>query len=288
MLLDRIDLPKNKEAILNHYPEEILSSDAFTQRSFKLFVNTIDHIDSISKMASDAYDSLKDSLSGAVFGEAVAIVKERDSADIQTKYAQSGARTVWSCALPLPNTLNDSQSHKWSSEEASVSKIVGGLASMVSLEGVNVTTIAREISNRVGARQPLINPGYYQDYTGSDMRSFTFDWDIIPRNAQESAQAKTIIKNLKRYSSPQVALGGVSLLSPYTFDILIGSETLNDMLKLRGVVIKNIDVDYSADGALQWLPDGTPKHMKLSITFEERSLTTADAYGAEAESEGGF
>ena len=50
------------------------------------------------------------------------------------------------------------------------------------------------------------------------------------------------------------------------------------MMNLQNMVCKNIDVQYSADGALQMLPDGTPKYTRLTMTLAERTMITGDLF----------
>ena len=135
---------------------------------------------------------------------------------------------------------------------------------------------ARELASRMGSRQPIINPGYYQDYTGSDLRTFNFSWTFIPNNVTEAKEVVTIIKRLKQYSSP--THHNVALLSPYTFDIMIGNPIIDDLMRMQDLVITSLSVSYAEAGGLQFLPDGSPKITNIKVEFAERRLVTAEEY----------
>lgn len=251
--------------ISNEYPIGI-SQD--THRSFTLFVNEIDLIEDIKNASPDAVEKMAD--------------KEREAR--QT--------TIWACALSLPNTMNDSQSHGWDNSESFISTAVkaagSGIASAASGKaagaglqksgGFNVASVVKEVSHKIGNRQPIVNPMYWQEYKGSDPRTFNFTWDLIPNSKQESEQILQILKKLKQYSSPKLTALELGLLSPYTFDVTVANGHIDDIMKLKSLAIRNVSINYVADGAVQFHHDGAPKHISLSIQFVELRTITADDY----------
>lgn len=264
--------------ISNEYPIGI-SQD--THRSFTLFVNEIDLIEDIKNASPDAVEKMAD--------------KDREAR--QT--------TVWACALSLPNTMNDSQSHGWDNSESFISTAVkaagsgiasaalvgatGGLGKLGKLGkaagaglqksgGFNAASVVKEVSHKIGNRQPIVNPMYWQEYRGSDPRTFNFTWDLIPNSKQESEQILQILKKLKQYSSPKLTALELGLLSPYTFDVTIANGHIDDIMKLKNLAIRNVSINYVADGAVQFHHDGAPKHISLSIQFVELRTITADDY----------
>ena len=198
------------------------------------------------------------------------------------------AKTIYGIALPLPNELADSQSHSWDSTTGFVSDIAqaakgigdtivkGASGGMVSGD-----TIAKGVANassQAGFRQPLIDPGYFQDYKGTEPREFTFNWDLVPNNIDEAYNIFSIIYNLKKYTLPKSTINGVSMLSPYLFEIQIGTEIINALMNMNNVVCKSMTVNYSVDNSLQMFSDGMPKYISLNMTFAERALVTSDFY----------
>lgn len=198
------------------------------------------------------------------------------------------AKTIYGIALPLPNELADSQAHSWDSTTGFVSDIaqtakgIGGrIVENASGGRVSGDMVAKGVANaasRAGFRQPLIDPGYFQDYKGTEPREFTFNWDLVPNNIDEAYNIFSIIYNLKKYTLPKSTINGVSMLSPYLFEIQIGNEIINALMNMNNVVCKSMTVNYSVDNSLQMFSDGMPKYISLNMTFAERALVTSDFY----------
>ena len=245
--------------MMNEYPIGISKN---AHRSFTMFVNEIDVIDKVR----NADPTLPD-----------------DLADIDKEAKEI---TIWACTLPLPNSMRDSQSHGWNTSESFASTAIkktmdagiGAVTRKIGGSGFDVASIAREVSHRIGNRQPIVNPMYWQEYKGSDPRTFNFLWDLVPSSQAEANQIMTILRKLKQYTSPKLTALELGLLSPYTFDIQIANGKINDIMKLDNLAVRSIDIDYVADGAVQFHHDGTPKHMTLQIQFAELRTTVADDY----------
>ena len=230
-----------------------------------------------------------------------ATTKEMTANQKKNKQANKG-KLITSITLPLPNSFTDSQSHGWTTETGILGTIGASYAntSPASLadkfvgkgklsrmaksvlgksSGITIDKAIGAAASHTGFRKPLIDPGYFQNYTGSQPRDFSADWDLIPNSAEEADEIMMIVMKLKQYSSPSTAVGsGVSLLAPFFFDIEVSNPYMTSMINLDRVVIKNISIDYSADGNMQQTADGVPKHMKLSIQFTEMDMVTAEKY----------
>ena len=213
-----------------------------------------------------------------------------------------GSSTVASFVLPIPNELNDSQQHDWTTERGlagtfmqgleqqgiaqaaggKIASVVGNASEAVPLVGAGISAAAGmplgnllgSMSNAAGTRKPLGDPGYFQNYTGSQPRTFNMTFDLVPNNPQEARDMLELVYLLKRYSSPKTTIEGVSLLAPHYFDISIANQYIDKIISMSGVVLQNIVVNYSADGAMQMTPDGIPKYMQLGLTFVERKMRT--------------
>ena len=210
--------------------------------------------------------------------------------------------------LPLPNSFTDSQSHGWSTEtgimgtmgESLMKKGVGNLASKAVSGvlgklnkklgnavgntisdlggGISANQAIGSMASTAGFRKPIIDPGYFQNYSGSEPRQFSMAFDFIPANKEEANDIIAIIMKLKQFSSPSRMSGGVSLLSPHFFSIQFSNEYVTAMAKIDRVVLKNIQVDYGADGAMQQMFDGFPKQINVSLSWQEVDMTTQQDY----------
>lgn len=144
--------------------------------------------------------------------------------DTKTNTYANGGEKEAKCliTLPMPNDLSDSQNHLWE-ESTYFDAITGALSSNVesTSDGENTNTkrtsqigsIMASISASLGAitdiagtRKPMLNPGYFQNYSSSSMRTFNFSYTFIPRNKEEAGYICKIVKAFKQYSSPQKGL----------------------------------------------------------------------------------
>lgn len=193
------------------------------------------------------------------------------------KRKATGQTTEWGCSLPLPNELNENQSHQWDTSEGLIGSTLGGLAD-TSFAKTSINKLLGEVASKNAQRKQLVNPGYFQDYKGTKPREFNFTWDLIPNSKQEADEIFTILYKLKKYTLPTTFASGLGLESPYIFDIQIGNDKLNMLMNMNNVVCVNMSIGYSADNSLQMMGDGTPKHMTLQMSFAERSTVYASDY----------
>lgn len=208
--------------------------------------------------------------------------------------APEGFTSVGQIVLPIPAQINDESSHKWNAETGIVSELIKTAASAATaiLPG-GVAKIASTMAPAVNAaggfdkilatsamltsrRKPLIDPGYFQNYSGTDPRTFTMQWNLIPQNAEDSRTIHNIIMTFKKWSSPSKAIAGVVMLSPFFFNIQLSNPMISSMLKMDNCVCTRVECSYSS----QIFPDGMPKQISLSLSFNEASLTYADNYGS--------
>ena len=179
--------------------------------------------------------------------------------------------------LPLPNEISDTQGHGWSTEKGIIGT-VGAKYESMGIGGVNVSKFLGTTSDTLGTRKPLADPGYFQNYNGSEPRNFKMTFDFVPRNPEEAKSMMLIINTFKAYSSPKTFGFGIGILAPYFFDIEISNPYISSLIRLDNMVITEVTVNYAADGAMQFLPDGTPKHTQLSLSLTERRMKTFDDY----------
>ena len=288
---------------------EYLQTPAFENRKFTINILEAGSFGAGVATSMDAAMEKAKSLAGGGEQETSAAPDDIIS-NLEANYDREvAASTILTIVLPLPNTFTDSQSHSWNTERGLIGaagaavensglsgmampKAVGAAVQAgqeVALPGAvsngidaiknyQIGTALGSISNSTGLRKPLVDPGYFQNYTGSEPREFNFSFDFVPRNMIEAETMVQIILKLKEYSSPELCAGGVSLLAPHFFDIQISNRYISGMANLRGVVLKSISIDYGADGYMQQYMDGFPKYIKMDLTFAERKMMTAGHY----------
>ena len=302
--LNDTNLSKSKENVNSghHYPDDILA-ESNKNRHIRILVKNIDIMDSIEKLVKGATEVVNKNLeimASLAHGKIPTLKEQKDLSNRMNTLVE--CNTIYGIALPLPNELNDSQSHDWEETTGVATDAVeAGVAVASSLGGVFSDILfgptrgakvadaagkglslglkaANQVMSKTGFRKPLVNPGYFQDYKGTKPRSFSFSWDFVPNNSKEAIQIFNIIYNLKKFTLPTSTLAGTALLSPYLFEIQVGNNVINSMMNMNNLVCKSMDLNYSADNTLQMFTDGMPKHITLKMEFAERSLITADMY----------
>ena len=194
--------------------------------------------------------------------------------------------------LPLPGEISDSQSHSWNEEEGVVSKATDKIFKTLSdkyakkdtLFGKAMSELTGNIEyansyawHKLGLRKELTDPGMFQSYKGSNPRSFSLSFTLIPNNADEAELIRQIIIAFKKYSSPSISINNVSMSAPYYWHVTFENPAINSMFRMDCVVITNVGVDYG-DGDMQLFVDGFPKMIKLNLSLQEARLTYADNY----------
>lgn len=186
--------------------------------------------------------------------------------------------TLFQVQLPFPSTFQEKNSQSWEKSKSVVGSALGQLEDIqVPYVGMNQTKFIGSMANYQGIRKPIVNPGYFQDYTGPEVRQFSMEWSLVPNSKEEASEIQKILYNLKKFSSPQMAQGFQAvLLQPFIFKITIMNETINQLQGMDTLVCTSIDVDYG--GKSQLRKDGQPKAYRLSMEFSERRQLTFDEY----------
>ena len=210
--------------------------------------------------------------------------------------------------LPLTAAISDDQSHKWS-ESSYLSAITGasggiagkggwkgflgkiskGFSSVLSFADSSSGTIGA-LADAMGVRKPLLNPGQFQNYSGSDLRSFSFDFTFIPESERERDQVINIIKFFKRCSSPSTPKWSIGtekdsitsrmvMLAPMTWEVFVCNKTVNDLLSFHKCVCTKVSVKYGDSEKVAMFKDGMIKQITLGLSFSECELQTSRSYG---------
>lgn len=293
------------ELIMHCYPDYI-KDPIHKMRSMRIIVKenaTFSGIrdkfkEDLDKKASDVGEIISNSANLWASGKKVADINTTNI-DKNTKRITQ-ADPIYACALPLPNELKDMQSHNWQMETGMMGALIGAVAdntgsAMVKkfnlgdkvnavsklIGGTSVNKIIAEASMSFGFRKPMVDPGMFQNYSGSAPRSFSFSFDLIPNNSNEAESIMNIILNLKKFSLPRSIISGVSLLAPFIFEIEIGNENMRKLINMNDVVMTEIGVNYGADGNMQMFSNGMPKFIQLDLAFAERSVVTSEFYDSE-------
>ena len=204
-----------------------------------------------------------------------------------------------SVTLPYPISLSDNQNHNWENTEGLISQVTGNvlsasgesLSNMGSGDGKggkmafvkkvlgDSKKMYAALTNSLGVRKAVIDPGYFQNYNGSTPRSFTMAYTLVPQSQKEAQTIKDIILWFKQYSSPTFISNSPLMGAPFVFNIsFAGNQYISDMFKMDKCVLTGISVDYASDGSFMLYKDGFPKQIGLALNFAEVELKYAQDY----------
>lgn len=128
------------------------------------------------------------------------------------------------------------------------------------------------------------NPFLVHLFKGVQRRSFTFDWEMVPRSPEEALNVYKIVQTFRRYAYPKRNPSGRFLDFPAEFDLtfLYQNKNMNQPIaipKIKKCAIKGIKVDYGENvfvahkpDPARGMPDAMPTKVKLNIQFSELSI----------------
>ena len=168
------------------------------------------------------------------------------------------------------------------------------VASFFASKAVNVlggnTTLDGVLARSSGQ---IINPNMELLFNGVTLRSFSFSFDLAPRDEKESDTIKRMLRIFKqnmqaKKSSDGGNTSGLFLRSPNVFQLnyKTGRRNHNFLHKFKPMALLNMAVNYTGGGTYATYDDTTPVHMKLDLSFQELNPIYAEDYDSEEGKEG--
>jgi len=136
---------------------------------------------------------------------------------------------------------------------------------------------SQELTNLLlfGSTGRTINPQMEMIYNSPRLRSFTFDFRLVPRNAAEADAIKGIIQNFKHFSAPEIPVGttGRYFIPPARFEIEFYHRGAQNqyLFKTKQCVLETIGLDYAPNGYASHY-DGAPVETRLTLGFKETTI----------------
>ena len=140
-----------------------------------------------------------------------------------------------------------------------------------------------------GVSGAILNPNVELMYGGTDLRNFTLNFKLVPRDATESSTIKQICNQFKRAMLPKLDPGNVfGGTSPGTFKGFIGVPDLCRVAFMKGAeeheglprfkmcAITQVDVNYTPDGTYATYFDGQPVAILLTVSFQETKMVFSE------------
>ena len=114
-------------------------------------------------------------------------------------------------------------------------------------------------------------------FKGVEYRTFSYQYNIMPRTASESAQMADIIKWFRIQMLPDVNASGSFFTPPNYFQIeyFINGAPADYLHKIKPSVLTDCEVTFGGNGSFgKFKNTGAPSVIALNLTFQEVQLVT--------------
>ena len=149
----------------------------------------------------------------------------------------------------------------------------------------------------------VTNPLTTLHFSGVDLRSFTFDWQLYPANPQEADSIRDIVKKVKAKILPKVqglvpsnqteagrtaaqftasSIGKAYLEYPSVVYINLIGVNEDHYPKFKPCMCSNITINYAEGNVLTVAEGGVPMGISIQMAFQELEIQTAEDYDAAA------
>jgi len=135
------------------------------------------------------------------------------------------------------------------------------------------------LTSRIGG--VVLNPNLELLFQGPQLRPFSFNFQLSPRDDKESASVKQIIRFFKQGMAVQRSVTELFLKAPHIFSIQYMFKNNSDhpgLNKIKDCALIGFDVDYTPSGSYMTYGDGTMVSYNISLTFRELTPVYADDY----------
>ena len=120
----------------------------------------------------------------------------------------------------------------------------------------------------------VLNPNLELLFQGPQLRPFTFQFRLSPREATEATEVKKIIRFFKQAMSVKTTSSNAFLKTPHVFDIVYqtnGGNIHQSLNRIKTCALLGCDVDYTPDGTYSTFNDAekTMTSYNLTLRFNE-------------------
>ncbi len=293
---------------------EVLEKQVFNEGTDK--ERTVNKVENISKKEGISYSGGVSNLDG----DALNSVSRNSSNKSMSGSMRTSGRLIKSTdtvAIYLPNNLSNNTSASYQKSETGLAGVLGqdligaqnidDLLSKVGSEGT-FNTIRDALVDTLGLQvtgalvdlvgggdltgvvrkgtQRALNNAVEAIFTGVDLRTFNFEFRMIPRSIRELETINKIIKLFKFHSLPERVSEqkiGRHLIFPGEFDIQYMYKNKESQWYpfVSGCVLENVEVSYGPGGESQHImtedmETPAPSEYNLKLQFVETEIMTKE------------
>lgn len=224
-------------------------------------------------------------------------------------FFQCTARNSEVIALPIPGSLQFSDGATYNNTELGfLGGSLANIASTVSSQGLSGESIKTALANEfttaknaynnasiggmiqgitamTGANEGLqsaisigtgttVNKNITTEFTSTNTRVFSFQFQLIPRTSSESTKIKNIVKTFREGLYPEAV--GFQLKYPPKWKIAFktsGSSSLDHLPKIGETYLTEVNTTYNGSTNM-WRDDGSPLETTIQVSFMETKAYT--------------
>ena len=207
--------------------------------------------------------------------------------------------------LQSPELLKGSMDAFKTALEAVTSAATSGVAqqailpkltsSLVNSVGGNTATTSEGLRSRSTGK--VLNPHMELLFNNVTLRSFSFAFDLAPRDSKEALVVKQIIRTFKKHMAAKSGKGGVGegaggvfISSPEVFQLTYktGARKHRFLNSFKPMALQNMTVNYTGSGTYATYEDSTPVHMQMTLSFQELNPIYFEDYDDEKDTGVGY
>ena len=146
-----------------------------------------------------------------------------------------------------------------------------------------------------GTQGVILNPNVELLFQGTDLRNFTLNYKLVPRNSGEADNIKQIVNIFRKAMLPDfssgteltaaggtIDIGGQNVAASYIqvpsvckVSFMQGSNLNKNVAQYKMCAITQVDVNYTPDGTYATYDDGNMVAIGLTLSFQETKLIFA-------------
>jgi hypothetical protein len=203
-------------------------------------------------------------------------VKVNYSADLQQIDQGLMRDYIQAEGVDLLGVGKESLSHLWQRS--------GDIAKSALLSVAGALSATEIFALQLGKRGSAYNPVSEQLFKNMKMRTFDYNFRLVPRNQNESRTIQNILKEFRFQMHPELAVNGKEFKFPSLFVITYwrsqgGKAVENVMLnKISSCYLEDMNVNYSGQkNQFNTFTDGQPVEIDLALKFRETVVHTKES-----------
>jgi hypothetical protein len=146
---------------------------------------------------------------------------------------------------------------------------IRGLYTSLSAAEENLGGLAGQIAGQIPNPHPTVF------FKGMQLRTFQFNWRLIPRNKTEAETLQVILKFIKIFCLPEKG-GTTTLKYPHLVQIIPSGEGADKIGNYKRSLVSSITINYTSEGTSAFFYDGHPAAIQLSLEFQEIENFTSE------------